>query len=277
MAQSQQPQSNEIPDLSEHLRADVRCLGVFSGKGGVGKSLVTGLLATAFAEKGHSVGILDADLTGPSIPRMFGVRRATAADGDRLAPARTERLGIQIMSLNLLMEREDDPVIWRGPLVSKTLEQLITDVDWSGSRYLFVDLPPGTSDVPLTVMQRLPLKGMIVVSSPQELVGMIVRKAIKMAAIMHVPVLGLLENMTHVVCPDCGRRIDLFGPERGDRVAGAVGVPVLAGIPVDPRLAALCDTGEIESYGENPLAGIVDRLAASLDGDRSTPPSGSPQ
>jgi Mrp family chromosome partitioning ATPase len=257
--------TEEIPSLGQHLPADMRCVGVLSGKGGVGKSLVAGLLAVAFARKGRAVGILDADLTGPSIPRMFGVRRAETAEGDRIAPAQTRDLGIRIMSLNLLMEREDDPVVWRGPLVSKTLEQLVTDVDWSECRYLFVDLPPGTSDVPLTVMQRLPLNGLIVVSSPQELVGMIVRKAIKMAALMHVPVLGLVENMTHVLCPACGTRIDLFGAGDGRRAAGRSGIPLLASIPVDPSLAKLCDTGGVESYAANPFDDLVEAIASSLD------------
>lgn len=265
MTKTPQAATDEMPNLAEHLAPDVRCVGVFSGKGGVGKSLVTGLLAVAFARKGHAVGILDADLTGPSIPRMFGVHRAQGAEGDRITPARTRELGIRIMSLNLLMEREDDPVIWRGPLVSKTLEQLVTDVDWSECRYLFVDLPPGTSDVPLTVMQRLPLNGLIVVSSPQELVGMIVRKAIKMAALMHVPVLGLVENMTHVICPACGARIDLFGGDNGHREAGAAGISLLATIPVDPTLSNLCDNGRIESYGANPFDSLVKAIDASLD------------
>ena len=253
-------------DLGEHLPADARCLAVISGKGGVGKSLVAGLLAIAFARRGHSVGILDADITGPSIPCMFGVRRATAADGSRLAPARTRALGIRIMSLNLLMEREDDPVVWRGPLIAKTVEQFVTDVDWSDVRYLFVDLPPGTSDVPLTVMQRLPLNGLIAVASPQDLVAMIVRKAVKMAALMNVPMLGVVSNLTYVVCPECGARVRLFGPERNRGEAGAAGLPVLASIPVDPELSALCDRGELESYERNPFDGLVDHIAELLDG-----------
>ena len=253
-------------DLGEHLPDDARCLAVISGKGGVGKSLVAGLLAVAFARRGHRVGILDADITGPSIPRMFGVRRGAAADGNQLAPARTRGLGIRIMSLNLLMENEDDPVVWRGPLLAKTVEQFLTDVDWSDVRYLFVDLPPGTSDVPLTVMQRLPLSGLIAVSSPQDLVGMIVRKAVKMAALMKIPMLGIVNNLTHVVCPECGARIRLFGPESNQGAAAAAELPVLASIPVDPELAALCDRGEIESYERNPFEGLVDRIAESLDG-----------
>ena len=258
--------ADEQLSLAQHLPAGTRCLGVISGKGGVGKSLVAGLLAVAFARKGLSVGILDADLTGPSIPRMFGVRRVTAAEGERIAPARTQQLGIQIMSLNLLMENEDDPVVWRGPLVSKTLEQFITDVDWNGIQFLFIDLPPGTSDVPLTVMQRLPLNGLIVVSSPQELVGMIVRKAIKMAALMKVPVIGLVENMTGVTCPECGAFVRLFGAEQGPNAARATDLQVLASIPVDPALSVLCDEGGIESYGSNPFDGLVDLIAAAPKG-----------
>ena len=257
---------NQQPDLTQHLPPDIRCLGVLSGKGGVGKSLVAGLLAVAFARKGHAVGILDADLTGPSIPRMFGVHRAMAAEGERIAPAITQELGIRIMSLNLLMEREDDPVVWRGPLVSKTVEQFVTDVDWTEVRYLFIDLPPGTSDVPLTVMQRLPLNGLVVVSSPQELVGMIVRKAVKMAGLMKVPVVGLVENMTRVICPECGASIQLFGAEQGANAARAAGLRVLASIPVDPVLSGLCDRGEVESYRNNPFDRLVESIAASLDG-----------
>jgi len=256
--------TEETLSLAQHLPVDVRCLGVLSGKGGVGKSLVTGLLAVAFARAAHSVGILDADLTGPSIPRMFGVSHAEAASGERIAPARTSRLGIRIMSLNLLMEREDDPVIWRGPLVSKTLEQFITDVDWNGCRYLFVDLPPGTSDVPLTVMQRLPLDGLIVVYSPQDLVGMIVRKAVRMAELLKTPVVGLVENMTHVVCPKCGEHIDLFGAGASPNAAGTSGLPVLASLPLDPKLSALCDAGAVETYDSNPFDDLVDTVAGLI-------------
>ncbi len=258
--------ADEQLSLAQHLPPDMRCLGVISGKGGVGKSLVAALLAVAFARKGLSVGILDADVTGPSIPRMFGVRRAVSSDSERLAPALTRDLGIRIMSLNLLMENEDDPVVWRGPLVAKTVEQFVTDVDWSGVRYLFIDLPPGTSDVPLTVMQRLPLNGMVVVSSPQELVGMIVRKAIKMGTLMKVPIIGIVENLTHIMCPECGARIELFGPCPGSNAARADGLPVLASIPVDPALSVLCDKGGIESYANNPFDGLVDLVAAALNG-----------
>jgi len=247
-------------DLSRYLPAESRCIGIVSGKGGVGKSLVTALLASAFAKEGNAVGILDADLTGPSIPRMFGLRRTSQHQDDpgKITPGRTEVLGIRVISLNLLMDNEDDPVIWRGPLIAKTVEQFVTDVDWDGIRYLFVDLPPGTSDVPLTVMQRLPLDGLIVVSSPQDLVAMIVRKAIKMARMLQVPVLGLVENMTHIVCPTCGERIDPFG--RNAHLAEAQNLRLLAQIPIDPALAALCDSGRIEAYTRNPFRELIPTL-----------------
>lgn len=258
---SQQTQSN----LAEYLPDDARCLGVLSGKGGVGKSLVAGLLAVAFARSGHAAGILDADLTGPSIPRMFGVKRPSQEADGRLVPSVSDQLSIRIMSLNLLMEHEDDPVVWRGPLISKTVEQFITEVDWTGVRYLFIDLPPGTSDVPLTVMQRVPLNGLVVVSSPQELVGVIVRKAIRMAGLLKVPVIGLVENMTHMICPECGAEIRVFGSDREERAAGVSGVPKLTDIPLDPELARLCDSGGLESYERNPFDGLVDSIAASME------------
>lgn len=251
-------------NLGASLPPGIRCIAVLSGKGGVGKSLVTALLATAFARAGRAAGILDADVTGPSIPRMFGVRRVTAAQEGRMSPARTSELGIRIMSINLLMEAEDDPVVWRGPLVSRAVEQFVTDVDWTGTEYLFIDLPPGTSDVPLTVMQRLPLSGLVVVSSPQELVGVIVRKAIKMAGMLQVPVLGLVQNMSHLICPHCGKKIDLFGAvDAGSEDES--GISLLARIPLDPALAALCDQGKLESYADNPFASMVEAIAQSLD------------
>ncbi len=264
MAQREPSAAGNTADLAGQLPRDVRCLAVLSGKGGVGKSLVAGLLAVALARKGFKMGILDADVTGPSIPRMFGVARVRDSESERIQPARTNQFGIRIMSLNLLMENEDDPVVWRGPLVSRAVEQFITDVDWNGIEYLVIDLPPGTSDVPLTVMQRVPLHGLLVVSSPQELVGMIVRKAIKMAALLKVPVLGLVENMAYVRCPECGSRIALFGPSRADGAADDAGVPLLASIPVDPNLSALCDNGKIESYQHNPFDELVERITESL-------------
>lgn len=258
----------EQDDLSQHLPDNIRCVGVMSGKGGVGKSLVAALLAIAFARDGNATGILDADLTGPSIPRMFGLRRAPSGTEQSLSPAQSKKLGISIISLNLLMDREDDPVVWRGPLVARTVEQFVTDVDWSGVRYLFIDLPPGTSDVPLTVMQRLPIDGLVVVSSPQELVAMIVRKAVKMASVMKVPVLGVVHNMTHVVCPHCGEAFQLFG-SNGDAETG-VDLPILARMPIDPELSALCDRGLIESYEQNPFSDSVAALITKLNDPRVT-------
>jgi Mrp family chromosome partitioning ATPase len=249
------------PDLASFLSPGTTCIGVLSGKGGVGKSVVTALLATAFAVAGHAVGVLDADITGPSIPRMFGLTGGPGQLGQHLVPVPTARLGIQVMSINLLVKRDDDPVIWRGPLMSNTVSQFVSEVHWEGIDYLLVDLPPGTSDIPLTVMQRLPLAGVVMVTTPQELAGMIVRKAIRMAALLDVRVLGIVQNMVHAICPHCGERFDLFGAERTPQAAGTSGIPVLGSLPLDPALAALCDAGEIEAYRPNPLAGAVDYLA----------------
>ena len=254
------------PDLGACLPPGAACIGVLSGKGGVGKSVVTALLATALAEAGHEVGILDADITGPSIPRMFGINGGAGHEGEQLVPARTPHLGIRVMSINLLMEHDDDPVIWRGPLMANTVAQFVSEVDWDGIAYLLVDLPPGTSDIPLTIMQRLPLAGVVVVTTPQELAGMIVRKAIRMTSMLDVRVLGLVENMVHAVCPHCNRRFDLFGAERAPQAAGTSGIPVLGSLPLDPVLAALCDSGEVESYRPNPLDGAITELVRAVHG-----------
>lgn len=235
-----------------------RLVAVMSGKGGVGKSSVTALLAVRLSRQGFRVGIMDADITGPSIPRMFGVREQPASLGFGILPVRT-RTGISIMSLNLLLPHEDDPVIWRGPLIAGAVRQFWTDVAWGELDYLLVDLPPGTGDAPLTVMQSLPLDGLVVVSSPQDLAVMVVRKAIKMAGMLGVPILGLLENMTYATCPRCGEKLRLFGPSQGERVARQTGVPFLGEIPLDPHLAELCDSGEIEQY-----EGVMLPLLSSL-------------
>ncbi|MBC7340127.1 MAG: Mrp/NBP35 family ATP-binding protein [Firmicutes bacterium] len=235
-----------------------RLAAVMSGKGGVGKSSVTALLAVRLSRQGFRVGIMDADITGPSIPRMFGVREQPASLGFGILPVRT-RTGISIMSLNLLLPHEDDPVIWRGPLIAGAVRQFWTDVAWGELDYLLVDLPPGTGDAPLTVMQSLPLDGLVVVSSPQDLAVMVVRKAIKMAGMLGVPILGLLENMTYATCPRCGEKLRLFGPSQGERVARETGVPFLGEIPLDPHLAELCDSGEIEQY-----EGVMLPLLSSL-------------
>ncbi|MCK9223400.1 MAG: Mrp/NBP35 family ATP-binding protein [Limnochordia bacterium] len=222
-------------------------IAVMSGKGGVGKSLVTGVLAAMIQKEGYKVGILDADVTGPSIPRMFGVKeRPEQTEFGLIAPPST--IGIRIMSLNLLLEHEDDPVIWRGPIMANLIKQFWTDVVWGDLDYLLVDLPPGTGDAPLTVMQSLPLDGVVVVSSPQDLVLMVVGKAVKMARAMSIPILGLVENMSGVTCPKCGEFHEVFGPRQGETAAKEFGVPFLGSIPLDPNLAALCDQGQVEHY-----------------------------
>lgn len=240
------------PSLAQQMSHIRQVIGVMSGKGGVGKSLVTALLAVALRQSGRAVGVLDADITGPSIPKMFGLDGRPEGSEMGLFPV-TTATGIRVMSLNLLLDRPDDPVIWRGPLLANTVKQFWEEVIWGDLDALLVDLPPGTSDVPLTVMQSLPVSGLIIVCSPQELAAMIVRKAIGMAAHLNIRVLGLVENMTHLVCPHCGKRVDLFGPEQGPNAARAAGIPVLASIPVDPELSTLCDRGAIASYQRNPF------------------------
>lgn len=225
-------------------------IAVMSGKGGVGKSSVTSLLASGFNKKGYAVGVLDADITGPSLPKMFGVKGMAESLGFALLPASTPS-GIRVMSLNLLIPNEDDPVIWRGPILAGAVKQFWTDVAWGDLDYLFVDLPPGTGDVPLTVMQSLPLNGLIVVSSPQDLAVMIVKKAVNMAKHMDIPILGLVENMSSAVCPHCGEEFPLFGAGRGKEISEQLGIPFLGSLPVDPYLSKLCDQGKVEEYYSN--------------------------
>lgn len=226
-------------------------IAIMSGKGGVGKSSVTSLMACGFKKKGFEVGVLDADITGPSLPKMFGIKGTPEQVAFGLVPPESST-GIKVMSVNLLMPVEDDPVIWRGPLLGKIVGQFWTDVVWSDLDYLFVDLPPGTGDVPLTVMQSLPLNGLIIVTSPQELAVMIVNKAIKMAKLMNIPILGLVENMSGAICPKCGEEIQLFGPGHGKEISERFSIPFLGSLPIDPKLSALCDQGRVEDY-ENSL------------------------
>ncbi|HHX77865.1 MAG TPA: Mrp/NBP35 family ATP-binding protein [Firmicutes bacterium] len=216
-----------------------------SGKGGVGKSTVTALLATGAKKAGFRTGILDADITGPSIPKMFGLK--AGSEKKSFSPALSP-LGIKIMSLNLLLDNEEDPVIWRGPLIGGAVKQFWEEVKWGELDYLFIDLPPGTADAPLTVMQFIALDGLIMVSSPQELAVMVVKKALKMAAVMKVPVLGLVENMNGFVCPHCGEKVDVFGSSKADAAAAAANIPLIARIPLDKQLAAHGDAGTIEAY-----------------------------
>ena len=217
-------------------------IGVCSGKGGVGKSLVTASLANEMAAKGFRVGIMDADITGPSIPKMYGIHDNAESDGTNIFPELSEN-GIAIMSTNLILENEDDPVIWRGPVVANVVKQFWTDVCWGELDYLFVDMPPGTGDVPLTVFQSLPIEGIVIVTSPQDLVKLIVTKAFKMAGMMDVPVLGFVENYSYITCPDCGRKINVFGESKIDEIAAELKVPVLGKMPIQPAIAKMVDEG----------------------------------
>ena len=251
------PQSLIAP-MNQH--SDVRhVIGIVSGKGGVGKSLVTSLLASAVAREGKKTAILDADITGPSIPKVFGVSEKAMGSEDGIFPALTKK-GQRIMSINLLLEDESSPVVWRGPVIAGTVKQFWTDVIWGDVDYMFVDMPPGTGDVPLTVFQSLPLSGIIIVTSPQELVSLIVEKAAKMADMMDIPVLGLIENMSYISCPDCGKKIEIFGKSHAGEIAMAHGVPLLAQLPIDPKVAAACDAGDIESVVVPEMQGAVDKI-----------------
>ena len=237
-------------------------IAVMSGKGGVGKSLVAGLVALSLARHGHAVGILDADITGPSIPMMFGINDRPMGSDTGIMPV-LSRAGIEIMSINLLLEHADDAVIWRGPLIGNAIKQFWEDVLWGRLDYLIVDLPPGTADAPLTVMQSLPLSGVIIVFSPQELAAMVVRKAMRMAEKMNVPILGVVENMSYFVLPETGKRLDIFGKSRAEERAKAAGVPLLGQIPIDPELARLCDEGNIERYDSDVLGSFAEALSQS--------------
>lgn len=224
-----------------------KVIGVVSGKGGVGKSLVTSMLATVMQRRGFRTAILDADITGPSIPKAFGLHGICDGDGENIFPFVT-KMGTEVMSVNLLLEDERTPVIWRGPVIAGTVKQFWTDVLWGEVDFMFVDMPPGTGDVPLTVFQSLPVDGIIIVTSPQELVSVIVGKAATMAKMMNIPIIGLVENFSYLKCPDCGKKIEIYGKSRVDEEAAALGVPTLAKIPIDPSFAKLCDIGAIELF-----------------------------
>ena len=232
-------------------------IGVVSGKGGVGKSLVTGLMATLLKRRGYATAVLDADITGPSIPRMFGVHEKAMGCDEGILPAES-KTGVKLMSINLLLEHDTDPVVWRGALIAGTVKQFWTDVLWGDVDFMFVDMPPGTGDVPLTVFQSLPVDGIIIVASPQELVGMIVEKAVNMAKMMNIPVLGIVENMSWIACPDCGKKIYPFGEGKTLQVAQAHSLPLLAQLPIQPELASACDKGLVELFNENWLDGAAD-------------------
>ena len=246
-------QKNNPKRFQEKMKAcsDVKhVIGIVSGKGGVGKSFVTASLANQMAKKGYKVGILDADITGPSIPKMYGLKGAAQADDKGIYPMETKN-GIKVMSINLLLPTEETPVVWRGPILANMVKQFWTDVIWGDVDYLFVDMPPGTGDVPLTAFQSLPLEGIVIVTSPQDLVQMIVKKAYNMAGMMKVPVLGLVENYSYVQCPDCGRKIYVFGESHIDQIAAGLNIPVLGKMPIDPAYAAKADEGAFDQV-DNP-------------------------
>ena len=234
-----------------------KVIAVVSGKGGVGKSTVTSMLAVEMARRGKRVGVLDADITGPSAPTAFGVTECQGANEEGLYPA-LSRSGIQIMSINLLLDNPADPVVWRGPVIAGAVKQFWTDVIWEDVDYLFVDMPPGTGDVPLTVFQSLPIDGVVIVTTPQDLVSMIVSKAVKMANMMHIPVLGFVENYSYLQCPDCGKKIEVFGKSHLDGVAAEFGLPVLARLPIDPKVAKCYDSGMMETVDTAALSAVAD-------------------
>lgn len=253
--------AEETPKLELGEGSSVkRVYAVVSGKGGVGKSLVTSLMAVNMQRKGYSVAILDADITGPSVPMMFGIKDKALGGAFGMIPCKTSS-GIQVMSINLLLKNDTDPVIWRGPVLSGIIQQFWSEVYWKDVDYMFIDMPPGTGDVPLTVFQSLPVSGIIVVTSPQELVSMIVGKAVKMAAALDVPIVGMVENMSYFECPDCGKKHSVFGESHAEEAAKKYSIPNLARLPVNPKLAGACDEGFIELYDGNWLDGMADALA----------------
>ena len=236
-----------------------KVIAVVSGKGGVGKSTVTSMLAVAMSRKGKRVGVLDADITGPSAPTAFGVTECQGANEDGLYPA-LSRGGIQVMSINLLLDDPNSPVVWRGPVIAGAVKQFWTDVIWEDVDYMFVDMPPGTGDVPLTVFQSLPIDGIVIVTSPQDLVSMIVTKAVKMANMMHIPVLGFVENYSYLECPDCGKQIKVFGESKLDTIAQELGVPVLARLPIDPKVAEAYDNGLMETVNTDRMEAVLEAV-----------------
>lgn len=254
-SERQELQKDKLNELSSVKKV----IAVVSGKGGVGKSLVTSMLAVLSQRAGHKTGILDADITGPSIPKAFGVHERLTGTEFGFFPAQT-KTGIDVVSLNLLLENETDPVIWRGALIAGTVKQFWTDAIWKDEDVLFIDMPPGTGDVPLTVFQSIPVDGIVIVTSPQELVSMIVEKAVKMADMMHIPVLGLVENMSYFQCPDCGNKHYIYGKSRLEQIAAEHGIACTARLPLDPKFAAACDKGMIELFEDDSLAPVVEAI-----------------
>ena len=258
------PSRRSAQDFREKLNAlssVKKVIGIVSGKGGVGKSLVTSLLAAAMQEKGCQTAIMDADITGPSIPKSFGIaEEKCTSDGQNLYPVAAEN-GTRIMSMNLLLPNASDPVVWRGPVIASAVKQFWTDVAWGNIDYMFVDMPPGTGDVPLTVFQSLPVDGIIVVTSPQELVSMIVGKAVKMADMMNIPILGIVENMSYFECPDCGKKHLLFGESHIDELAASFNIDTVSKLPIDPKISVLVDEGKISDYDTRALTEIIEKIS----------------
>ena len=251
----------EAPNKLSNIK---KVIGIVSGKGGVGKSLVTGLMAVLSQRAGYKTAIMDADITGPSIPKMFGIKEKAQGSELGIFPVMS-KTGIEVMSLNLLVKNETDPVVWRGPVIAGTVKQFWTDVVWNDVDFMFVDMPPGTGDVPLTVFQSVPVDGIIVVASPQELVSMIVKKALNMAKLMNIPVLGLVENMSYLECPDCKKKISVFGESHIDETAKETGTEVLAKLPINPKLASACDAGMIELFEGEWLDGAAEKVFSLLN------------
>jgi Mrp family chromosome partitioning ATPase len=260
----------EGPKPAQSINEIDHVVAVLSGKGGVGKSSVAALLAVALNRAGQRVGVLDADITGPSQPKMFGLHRPPPMSPQGISPARTAS-GIKLMSINLLLPNEDEAVIWRGPLISGAIKQFWNEVVWGKLDYLVVDLPPGTSDASLTVMQSIPLSGVVLVTSPQDLAGMVVRKAARMAQHMKAPILGLIENMSYATCPECGAKIEVFGPSQVAYTATQLGVPLLGQIPLDPELSRHCDMGTIDRYDSEAFEPIAEQLVERMPALKTTP------
>lgn len=245
---------------SPHAKSSIKkVIGVVSGKGGVGKSMVTSMLSVLMNRRGFHTAVLDADITGPSIPKVFGIKEKAYGTDDGLLPVTTAS-GIDVMSINLLLEDETDPVVWRGPVIGGTVKQFWTDVIWSDVDYMFIDMPPGTGDVPLTVFQTIPVDGIVIVTSPQELVSMIVEKAVKMAKLMDIPVLGIVENMSYFECPDCGKKHSIFGESDVDALAERLDIPNVAKLPINPDFASLADGGVIDRFNGEWLDKLADYI-----------------
>lgn len=247
-----------------HEMSDIKkVIAVVSGKGGVGKSMTCALMATAAQESGLITAVMDADITGPSIPRMFGLSEHAMGSDNGILPVVSES-GVQVMSMNVLLENESEPVVWRGSLISGTVLQFWTDVIWTGVDVMFIDMPPGTGDVPLTVFQSLPVDGIVIVTSPQDLVGMIVQKAVNMAQMMNIPILGIVENMSYLKCPDCGRKISVFGESKVDALALEYGIPAVAKLPIDRELTKAADGGNVENVKENYLTEFLAKIRKQI-------------